>query len=169
MVTRLGKASRAIGCLLSAIFQNHRLSVNSKHEVYRAVVLSTLLYGADLDHEDKQCEESERLPQSQCMLGSKQWKRRITLRELAKNFGMTQSMAKILQRHCLRWLRHMAQIDDNRMPKQLIFGELTRTRPRHGTKREWRDLAWADVQAAVVDKTWYQAEQDWTEWKKICR
>ena len=47
VVIRLGKASRAFGCLRSALFQNRQLSVNIKHEVYHAVVLSTLLYCAE--------------------------------------------------------------------------------------------------------------------------
>ena len=47
VVARLAKASRAFGCLRSAVFQNRRISVATKREVYRAVVLSTLLYGAE--------------------------------------------------------------------------------------------------------------------------
>ena len=44
---RIGKAARAFGCLHKPIFQNHRLSVETKRKVYRAVVLSVLLYGAE--------------------------------------------------------------------------------------------------------------------------
>ena len=45
VATRIGKASRAFGCLQKSIFQNHRLAVRTKREVYRATVLSVLLYG----------------------------------------------------------------------------------------------------------------------------
>lgn len=44
---RLAKASRAFGCLRSAIFQNKQLSIAIKHEAHRVVVLPTLLYGAE--------------------------------------------------------------------------------------------------------------------------
>ena len=77
-----------------------------------------------------------------------QWKQRITSRELAEAIGMMESMTEILRRHRLSWLGHVARMDDSRMPKQLLFGELMRLHPRHGTKRGWRDLALADVQAA---------------------
>ena len=58
-----------------------------------------------------------------------QWKERITSRELAETIGMTESMAEILRRHRLRWLGHVARMEDSRMPKQLLFGELERPRP----------------------------------------
>ena len=44
VAARLGKASRAFGCLRSAIFQ---MNTATKREVYQAVVLPTLLYGAE--------------------------------------------------------------------------------------------------------------------------
>ena len=30
---------------------------------------------------------------------------------------------------------YLAQMDDYRIPKQLLFGELIKTHPRHGSKR----------------------------------
>ena len=36
------------------------------------------------------------------------------------------------------------------MPKQLLFGELVKKGPSHGTKRRWRDVAVADVKAVDV-------------------
>ena len=92
--------------------------------------------------------------------------KRITSRELAEAIGMTESMAEILRRHRLRWL---ARMEDSRMPKQLLFGELARTRPRHSTKRRWRDLAEADVQAVGLGRAWYEVAQDRKEWEEICR
>ena len=40
----IGKAARAFGCLQRAVFQYRRLSVETKRKVYKAVVLSVLLY-----------------------------------------------------------------------------------------------------------------------------
>ena len=44
---RIAKASRAFGCLRGAIFNNPMLSLTTKRMVYRAMVLSVLLYGAE--------------------------------------------------------------------------------------------------------------------------
>ena len=62
---------------------------------------------------------------------------------------MADSMADILRRHRLKWLGHIASMDDNRIPKQLLFGELERLCP---TKRRWRDLAAKDVQAVGLER-----------------
>ena len=62
IVTRISKASRAFGCLKAAVFQNSQLSTDIKREVYRAVVLSTLLYGAETW--TVKAENVRRIPQS---------------------------------------------------------------------------------------------------------
>ena len=44
---RMSKAARAFGCLQRSIFQNWSFSTETKQRVYRATVLSVLLYGAE--------------------------------------------------------------------------------------------------------------------------
>ena len=71
-----------------------------------------------MDSEGRQCEENEGLPQRciRSMLGVsrlQQWKERITSRELAETIGMTESMVEILRKHCLRWLGHVARMEDS--------------------------------------------------------
>ena len=75
----------------------------------------------------------------------------------------------MLRKHCLRWIGHVARMDDGRMPKQLLFGELVRPRPRRGTKRRWKDLAVADLQVAGIERAWYEVAQDRKEWAAICK
>ena len=54
----------------------------------------------------------------------------------------------------------LARMEPSRMPKQLLFGELGKKRPSHGTKRRWRDVATADIKAVGVKMmggmTWYR-------------
>ena len=66
----------------------------------------------------------------------------------------------------LRWLGHIARMDNHRLPKQLLFGELIRTRPRHGTKKRWRDQVAADVRQ-ITD--WYEMSLDRKEWNNLCK
>ena len=44
---RIAKASKAFGCLRVPILFNRTLSINTKRAVYKAVVISILLYGAE--------------------------------------------------------------------------------------------------------------------------
>ena len=60
-------------------------------------------------------------------------------------------------------------MDDNRIPKQLLFGELLQPHPSHGTKRRWRDLAAGDVQATGLGETWFEAAQDKSRWVNVCK
>ena len=90
---RIGKAARAFGCLQKPIFQNRCLSVETKRKVYRAVVLSVLLYGAETW--TIKAESVRRLSgfHNRCVrtiMGVtkyQQWKERISSRRLAAAFG----------------------------------------------------------------------------------
>ena len=44
---RIANASKAFGCLRVPIFLNRTLSVNTKRAVYKAIVISILLYGVE--------------------------------------------------------------------------------------------------------------------------
>ena len=172
--TRIGRASRAFGCLQRSIFQNHRLTIATKREVYKATVLSVLLYGTETwaikAHSLKRMSGFHNRCVRTIMSVTKrqQWQQRITSRELASAFGMTETMAELLRRHRLRWLGHVARMDACRLPKQLLFGELEKPRPRHGVKRRWRDLVLADIRAMGIED-WYTSAQDRGEWAALCR
>ena len=120
---RIGKAARAFGCLQKPIFQNHSLSVETKRKVYRAVVLSVLLYGVETWA--IKAESVRRLSgfHNRCIrtiLGVsryQQWKERLSSRGLAAAFGMEETMVHCLMRQRLRWLGHLARMEPSRMPK----------------------------------------------------
>ncbi len=171
---RIGKASRAFGCLQRSIFQNHRLTIATKREVYKATVLSVLFYGTEtwaikahslrrLNGFHNRC-----IRTIMGVTKRQQWKQRITSKELAAAFGMTETMAELLRRHRLSWLGHVARMDTHRLPKQLLFGELWKTRPQHGVKRRWRDLVRADITAKGMEN-WYVLAQDRGEWAASCQ
>ena len=54
------------------------------------------------------------------------------------------------------------------MPKQLLFGELEKKRPSHGTKRRWRDLVAVDLKRTEMIDGWYDQAQDRRAWKALC-
>lgn len=81
-------------------------------------------------------------------------------RQLAEAFGMQKSIMDIILEQRLRWLGHVGQMEETRLPKIIQFGELKKTRPRHGTKRRWRNVVKLDVEAIGVGGGWYEACQD---------
>ena len=96
---RLGKAARAFGCLRSSIFDNRGLSVMIKRGVYCAVVLSSLLYGSETWVVKSPSIRRLEVFHNHCIrvvLGvsrNRQWKERLTSKDLARWFGMDKNMA----------------------------------------------------------------------------
>ena len=129
--------------------------------VYRAVVLSILLYGAEtwaikanilrrLDVFHNRCVGS--------ILGVsryQQWKERLTTKQLSAQFGMQWSIDDCILDQRLRWLGHLGRMDDDRLPKKLLFGELLKKRPFHDAKKRWRDVVMSDLRDMGVGVDWY--------------
>ena len=62
-----------------------------------------------------------------------QWRERITTKNLSETFGMQWPVCDFIMERRLCWLGHLGHMSDDRLPKQLLFGELQKTRPFHGT------------------------------------
>ena len=52
----------------------------------------------------------------------------------AKHFGMGESLEDLITARRLRWLGHVARMDEGRIPKRMLFGWLPQRSPSHGTK-----------------------------------
>ena len=98
----------------------------------------------------------------------RQWKERISTRQLAKAVGMEYTMDDILIEHRLWWLGHVARMEPGRLPRQLLYGEFLRRRPCHGVKRRWRDVATADLKAISAGEEWFSLAQDRKAWWAAC-
>ena len=66
----------------------------------------------------------------------------------------------------LQWLGHLGRMEDERLPKQVVFGELRKKRPCHGVKKRWRDQVSKDLEAIGLRDDWYQLSQDRQGWFK---
>ena len=118
----------------------------------------------------KRSHKVELLPQSLCESDPRcdtvqTMERRLTTRKLMETFGMQKSILDIILEQRLRLLGHVGRMEETRLPKKILFGELSKS---HGTKRRWRDAVKADVDAIGVGDRWYEACQDRKEWLKVC-
>ena len=60
----------------------------------------------------------------------------------------TESIFAILKRAQLRWAGHVFRMDDDRIPKKLLYGELTVGKRFHGgQKKRYKDLLKATMKA----------------------
>ena len=158
------------------VFKCKGLRLATKRMVYRAVILPTLFYGAEtwtvkashlrrLNTFHRDCIRT--------ILGvtcRQQWEDKLSTAELAKRFGMEEEITDLPRAYRMSWLGHVARMDSGRGPKNVLFSELTATRPRHGPKRRSRDLALADLNSAgIPESEWYGMAQERGEWRQACR
>ena len=151
LAARLAQASGLLGFLRSPIFQCVHVLVHTKLLVYRAIVISALLYGAETW--PMKVNRIRRLNtfRHQCIraiLGisrHEQWEERLSSASLSELAGVDVDMADVIRKHRFRWLAHVAR-KETRLPKQImrLFVELPCKRPQHGPKKRWRDVVSSD-------------------------
>ena len=89
---------------------------------------------------------------------------------MAKQFGMEESLEDMTVLRRLRWLGHLARMDDNRLPKKILFGWLSKRRPAHGTKIRWRDQVKRDLKKfGIEERGWFRLAQDRARWRGCCK
>ena len=76
-------------------------------------------------------------------------------------------MYTILKQRRMRWRGHLVRMDDGRMPKDLLFGELTQgTRPKGRPQLRYKDVCKRDLQALRVGlKTWEALASERSSWR----
>ncbi|KAI8495103.1 hypothetical protein Bbelb_270890 [Branchiostoma belcheri] len=92
------------------------------------------------------------------------WQDKIT-NELVLQQAGSLSLFEILRRNRLRWLGHVARMDDNRLPKKILYGELSQgSRPRGRPKLRFKDLCKATLQDFSIE-SWEKAASDRSKWR----
>ena len=145
--TRIGKASSSMARLTKRVWENNMLTINTKMQVYQAVVLSTLLYGSEswtlYTHQERRL-SAFHLRCLRRLLGIT-WQDRVTNIDVLARAGLP-SMFSILTTRRMRWLGHVIRMDDGRIPKDLLFGELaTGKRPTGRPALRYKDVCKRDL------------------------
>ena len=171
---RIAAASRAFGSLLRPVFRDSWLTQHTKRLVYNACVVALLLYGSECWTPLRA--ESRRLNtfHHQCVrtvLGvsrKEQWDTHLTNVQLLHRWGDTLDMQEKVVARRLEWLGHVMRMEDERLPKCLLFSSLERTRPACGPRKRWRDCVVSDLRARGVADSWVEiATTSRTDWRQV--
>ncbi|KAJ7413818.1 hypothetical protein WISP_88156 [Willisornis vidua] len=138
---RLVKAYRAFGKLHKRVWCNKHLKKSTKVSVYRAIVLSTLLYVSEswviyrhqlhlLKGFHQRC---------LCSVLNIHWSDYVTNVSVLEQAGVT-SIKAMLIRTQLHWAGHMSRMEDHHLPEITLYDELaTGCRKRGALKKRYRD------------------------------
>ena len=122
---RIAKAAGMMSKLQKRVWENKNLTNITKMKVYRACILSTLLYSSEAwktyATQEKRL-NSFHLRCLQRILGIC-WQDLVPNTEVLERAGLPSIFALLAQRR-LRWLGHVRRMDDSRIPKDLLYGEL---------------------------------------------
>jgi hypothetical protein len=81
------------------------------------------------------------------------------------------SMFTLLKQRRMRWLGHVTRMDDGRIPKDLLYGELAEgKRPRGRPLLRYKDVCKRDMKDLNIDiNTWEASAEDRSSWKSLVK
>ena len=172
---RVQKMGSSYAILSSRIFENRYVKAKTKFRAFEAIVLSNALYGsATWNISVKQIEklESKQFQLLRRMLGFS-WKDFISyekLMELAEAVG--EKIVPIegkIRFNRLKYLGHVERMDDIRLPKIVLHGDLVEgKRKRGGQLLMYRHCIKEDLKLFNINyKTWQVECLDRNSWRKL--
>jgi len=167
---RIGMAYTTLSKLTKRVWTNKHLTVHTKANVYKACVISTLLYGSESWTTYSSQERKLQTFHLRCLrriLGIT-WKDKVTNNEVLSRAGIP-SMFTLLRQRRLRWLGHIHRMDDGRIPKDLLYGQLaTGDRGRGRPNLRFKDVCKRDLKACNINtETWESSAANRTLWKQL--
>ena len=167
---RVRAAHSAFGRLNRRVFNNHALTIKTKIMVFRAVVLSTLLYACETwtlyRRQIKRLEQFQQLKLRQIL--KTKWTDRVTNTEVLARVALPSVEATIIQ-HRLRWAGHVQRMDSNRLPKILLYGELTSgIRPLGRPKLRYKDQLKSTLAQTNIHR-WEHLAKERMVWRETIR
>ena len=122
---RLGKAGAAFGRLTKRLWEDHGIRLSTKIAVYRAVVLTVLLYGC----ESWTLYRRHILKLDQFHLRCLRKIANIKWQEMTPNTSVLErcqisGIEAFLLTAQFRWTGHVIRMEDGRIPKQTFYGQL---------------------------------------------
>ena len=167
---RIAKASSTMSRLSKRVWDNKKVTKATKMKVYQACVISILLYGSESwatkAHQENQL-ESFHMRCLRRIFGIK-WHDRVTNTEVLEEADTLSIHLQLCKRR-LRWLGHVRRMQDGRIPKDLLFGELQEGKRRVGCPQlRFKDVVKRDLKYTGIDHTtWEKEAEDRDNWKSL--
>ena len=76
------------------------------------------------------------------------------------------TIIETIRLHRLRWFWHVQRMEENRIPKRVLYMNLETTRPRGRPRNRWLDEV-RDDGGMVSGEEWQEKVYDREEWKRL--
>ena len=163
---RIGKAKLSV-----RVWENKKLTTQTKVAVYRACIVGTLLYGSESWTTYAGQEKRLNTFHMRCLhrILSISWTDKVSNNEVLERADIP-SMFTLLRQRRLRWLGHVHRMEDGRIPKDLLYGELeSGSRPVGRPKLRFKDVCKRDMLATGLPTgNWETHAADRGEWRSVC-
>lgn len=170
---RIAKASAAFGRLRTTVWERRGITLSTKLKVYKAVVLTVLLYACESwTVYSRHARRLNRFHLSSLRkLLHIRWQDKIPDTDVLAKANLP-SIHTLLQKSQVRWAGHVVRMPDSRLPKQLLYGELTSGRRSvGGQKKRYKDSLKVSLKCLHIDTaSWEEIAQNRTKWRaELCR
>ena len=169
---RIGKAASTLARRTARVWTCPKLSVKTNMAVYIACVISTLLYGSET-WTTYAGQESRfntfHLRSIRRILGIS-WLDKVTNADVPSSAGLP-SMYTLLRQCRLRWLGNVRRMDDSRIPKYILYGELALgSRTTGHPHLRYKNVCVRDMKAVDIDTmSWEGLATDRTKWRSALK
>ena len=166
---RIAKASVAFGKLEDRVWSDRGITINTKLSVYKACVLTALLYGSETwTTYRRHLKLLEKFHQN-CLrrILNIKWTSH-TPDTVVLQRARCCSVEKGVILNQMRWAGHVVRMEDFRLPKQMFYGELTTgKRPQHKPRKRFKDVIKDNLKALELDvDDWESSAENRAAWRK---
>ena len=165
---RVSKAADAYGKLEERLWSSSDVNLTTKISVYQACVLTALLYGCETwTFYRGHIRRIDRFHQ-QCLrrIMKIYWLSHVPDTEVLDRASLS-SVEAMVMRQQLRWSGHVVRLEDSRLPKQALYGEM-----RHGKrlqskpKKRYKDCLKETLKKTCINlESWEECAIDRPKWK----
>ena len=165
----MGKSSTTLSKLTKRVWENKHLTIPTKINVYKACVISTLLYGSESWTTYSTQEQKLQVFHLRCLhrIFGITWQHKVWNNDVLLIAGVPSMFTLLYQCH-LCWLGHVHRMEDGHIPKDLLYGELViGARCRGHPQLCYKDVCKCDMKACNIDTdSWEAFADDRTLWKQ---
>ena len=157
---RMSKASMSFEWLRERLWNNYNVSIRVKWKIYRAIIRSTLLYGAETwavyrSHAKKLHAFTMRHMRSIMKI---RWQDKVTNIKVL-NRERLHSMEDLLIRKNLRWTGHLLRMPTDHLPRQVLYSQQPDGRgPRGRPRGRYKD---------TIERNLKKGDIDTNSWKSL--